>query len=199
MRMRFGTKLALTLTTILYFLDLSTTVTFSTSWGNVKSRLESLVHPRRRSLWVRLSSSPSPNTTHIVTDTVFSCIFCHHEKSVACKIDKKEGLGHLYCKICGQTFQTRANCTRSPGLSAHAITDRPTPDLTEPVDVFADWIDASEAASKAYSNNRKASSPVTPTAEPSIPRQSRVRADEEEQAAAAPPRRRFVQDDSDDD
>ncbi|KAG8898320.1 hypothetical protein FRB99_007512 [Tulasnella sp. 403] len=35
-------------------------------------------------------------------ETNFTCLFCHHEKAVTCKMDKKESVGHLNCRICGQ-------------------------------------------------------------------------------------------------
>ena len=72
------------------------------------------------------------------------------------------------------------------------------------MDIFADWIDASEAASKAY-NNRKAGSPITPTAEPGSSRAAAahtsapVDIDIDEREERAPPRRRFVQEESDED
>ncbi|KAG8756118.1 hypothetical protein FRC14_003372 [Serendipita sp. 396] len=112
-------------------------------------------------------------------ETTFSCIFCHHEKSVACKIDKKELLGHLYCKICGQTFQTRANY------------------LTEPVDIYADWIDASEAASKQHATSDRRLTGSTPIAEQSSSRLTRAPANDDDDEPE--PRRRFIQADSDDD
>ncbi|KAK9449367.1 uncharacterized protein V1518DRAFT_415790 [Limtongia smithiae] len=59
--------------------------------------------------------------------TVFSCLFCNHEKSVICRIDKKLKLGFLNCKICGQHFQA------------------PTNALTVPVDVYSEWVDAVES------------------------------------------------------
>lgn len=59
-------------------------------------------------------------------DTTFRCLFCNHEKSVLCTLDKKNGIGDLQCKICGQSFQT-------------AITS-----LSQPVDIYSDWIDACE-------------------------------------------------------
>ncbi|KAI5957118.1 hypothetical protein KGF54_000046 [Candida jiufengensis] len=61
-----------------------------------------------------------------VLDVQFTCLFCNHEKSVICKLDKKNLLGELHCKICGQNFQT----------SIHS--------LSQPVDVYSDWIDACE-------------------------------------------------------
>ncbi|CAG88420.1 DEHA2E19360p [Debaryomyces hansenii CBS767] len=59
-------------------------------------------------------------------DITFSCLFCNHEKSVICTLDKKNSLGELHCKICGQSFQT----------AIHS--------LSQPVDVYSDWIDACE-------------------------------------------------------
>ncbi|SJM87833.1 probable Transcription elongation factor 1 [Zygosaccharomyces bailii] len=59
-------------------------------------------------------------------DTKFNCLFCNHDKSVTCTLDKKNSIGSLQCKICGQSFQTRIN-----GLS-------------QPVDVYSDWFDAVE-------------------------------------------------------
>ncbi|KAF3986519.1 hypothetical protein FT663_03782 [Candidozyma haemuli var. vulneris] len=59
-------------------------------------------------------------------DTTFRCLFCNHEKSVICTLDKKNGVGDLACKICGQSFQTAINS------------------LSQPVDIYSDWIDACE-------------------------------------------------------
>lgn len=59
-------------------------------------------------------------------DTKFNCLFCNHDKSVSCTLDKKNCIGSLQCKICGQSFQTRINA------------------LSQPVDVYSDWFDAVE-------------------------------------------------------
>lgn len=59
-------------------------------------------------------------------DTTFRCLFCNHEKSVICTLDKRNSIGDLHCKICGQTFQTAINS------------------LSQPVDIYSDWIDACE-------------------------------------------------------
>ncbi|KAK3717228.1 hypothetical protein LTR37_005937 [Vermiconidia calcicola] len=59
--------------------------------------------------------------------TTFRCVFCNHETSVSVKVDKKAGVGNLNCKSCGQAFQTGINY------------------LTQPVDVYSDWIDACDA------------------------------------------------------
>lgn len=59
-------------------------------------------------------------------DTKFNCLFCNHDKSVSCTLDKKNSIGSLQCKICGQSFQTRINS------------------LSQAVDVYSDWFDAVE-------------------------------------------------------
>ena len=63
-------------------------------------------------------------------DTQFTCLFCNHEKAVQVKIDKKAGIGDLYCKVCGQKFQSSINY------------------LSAPVDVYSDWIDACESVAQ---------------------------------------------------
>ncbi|KAF8334001.1 transcription elongation factor 1 [Cantharellus anzutake] len=57
-------------------------------------------------------------------DTAFDCLFCHHSKSISCKLDHKDNVGHLSCKVCGVSFQTNIH------------------HLSAPVDVYSDWIDA---------------------------------------------------------
>ncbi|WFD31632.1 hypothetical protein MSPP1_002671 [Malassezia sp. CBS 17886] len=59
-------------------------------------------------------------------DTVFTCLFCNHERTVMCKIDDKARIGYLSCKICGVKFS--------------ADTDT----LSQPIDVYSQWIDACE-------------------------------------------------------
>ncbi|KAI1075250.1 Elf1-domain-containing protein [Whalleya microplaca] len=62
--------------------------------------------------------------------TTFTCLFCNHEKSVTVKMDKKAGVGHLDCKVCGQKFQCGINY------------------LSAPVDVYSEWVDAADAVAK---------------------------------------------------
>ncbi|KAK9321990.1 hypothetical protein V1517DRAFT_156551 [Lipomyces orientalis] len=70
--------------------------------------------------------------------TVFSCLYCNHEKSVVCRIDKKLKLGFLNCKVCGQHFQTQTNA------------------LSVPVDVYSEWIDACESGELPGKNGEAA-------------------------------------------
>ncbi|ODV91979.1 hypothetical protein CANCADRAFT_80670 [Tortispora caseinolytica NRRL Y-17796] len=76
----------------------------------------------------RKKSSRTPQKrVRVALDTVFSCPFCNHEKSVTCTMDKKLGVGTLSCKVCGQDFQAPINS------------------LSAPIDVYSEWIDACEA------------------------------------------------------
>lgn len=63
-------------------------------------------------------------------DTTFTCLFCNHESSISCTIDKKTNIGTLNCKICGQSFQSPINS------------------LSEPIDIYSNWIDACEAVAE---------------------------------------------------
>jgi transcription elongation factor Elf1 len=68
-------------------------------------------------------------------DTQFNCLFCNHESSIICTLDKKNNLGTLYCKICGQSFQTTINS------------------LSKPVDVYTDWYDATEEVNQGQGSD----------------------------------------------
>ncbi|WFD40459.1 AAA ATPase Elf1 [Malassezia japonica] len=47
-------------------------------------------------------------------DTVFTCLFCNHDKAVSCKIDDKARIGYLSCKICGQKFSADTDTLSQP-------------------------------------------------------------------------------------
>lgn len=68
-------------------------------------------------------------------DTKFNCLFCNHDKSVSCTLDKKNSIGTLSCKICGQSFQTRINS------------------LSQPVDIYSDWFDAVEEVNQGHGSD----------------------------------------------
>jgi len=63
-------------------------------------------------------------------DTQFDCPFCNHEKTCDVKIDSNKNAGKISCRICMAGFQTQTN------------------HLSEPIDIFNDWIDACEEANK---------------------------------------------------
>lgn len=54
---------------------------------------------------------------------VFKCLFCNHDKSVACKMDTHSMTGELQCSICDAKYQTQINS------------------LSEPIDIFTEWLD----------------------------------------------------------
>ncbi|KAJ2741345.1 hypothetical protein GGI20_005254 [Coemansia sp. BCRC 34301] len=63
-------------------------------------------------------------------ETTFDCVFCNHEKSIAVSMDKKNKVGNLKCKICSATYQAALN------------------HLSDPVDVYSEWIDACDEATR---------------------------------------------------
>lgn len=68
-------------------------------------------------------------------------------------IEKKSGVGNLVCKVCGQTFQCNVNCKWVLALLMSAMLTART-DLSAPVDVYADWIDACDAVAKEAAAGR---------------------------------------------
>uniref|UniRef100_M8C6P4 Transcription elongation factor 1 homolog n=1 Tax=Aegilops tauschii TaxID=37682 RepID=M8C6P4_AEGTA len=58
------------------------------------------------------------------------CPFCNHPDSVACTIDLKLYVITAVCYVCQEVYHTTAHY------------------LTEPVDVYHDWIDACEMANQ---------------------------------------------------
>ncbi|KAL1925201.1 uncharacterized protein VTP21DRAFT_84 [Calcarisporiella thermophila] len=66
----------------------------------------------------------------LTLDTVFDCLFCNHEKTIECRLDKDSKVGHLKCKVCDVSFQCNINY------------------LSEPIDVYSEWIDACNEANK---------------------------------------------------
>ena len=68
-------------------------------------------------------------------------------------IEKKSGVGNLQCKVCGQTFQTNVNCMWAMLMRCECGADC-CEDLSAPVDVYADWIDACDAVAKEAAAGR---------------------------------------------
>uniref|UniRef100_A0A1I7ZZH3 Transcription elongation factor 1 homolog n=1 Tax=Steinernema glaseri TaxID=37863 RepID=A0A1I7ZZH3_9BILA len=60
--------------------------------------------------------------------TLFNCPFCQREHVCSVKMDRKMDIGHIKCDICLEDFQTKIH------------------HLSEPIDVYNDWIDACEEA-----------------------------------------------------
>jgi transcription elongation factor Elf1 len=62
--------------------------------------------------------------------TAFDCPFCGHSGSVECSIDLKDRVAKAECGVCMAVYATIANA------------------LTEPVDVYSEWIDECEKANE---------------------------------------------------
>ena len=60
--------------------------------------------------------------------TLFKCLFCNHDSTVECTLDHKGKVGSLKCRVCNVSWETRIHY------------------LTEPIDVYSEWIDATEEA-----------------------------------------------------
>ncbi|TDL27499.1 Elf1-domain-containing protein, partial [Rickenella mellea] len=89
------------------------------------------------------SRKPGPTRRKEPLETTFTCIFCNHDKSVNVKVDRKEGLAQLQCRVCGQRYQGKVN------------------HLTEPIDVYSEWIDAADAAQKEVKDVRRSAPSVS--------------------------------------
>ncbi|XP_034948745.1 transcription elongation factor 1 homolog [Chelonus insularis] len=61
-------------------------------------------------------------------ETQFTCPFCNHEKSCEVKMEKVRKTAKISCRICSEEYQTTVNV------------------LSDPLDVYNDWIDACDAA-----------------------------------------------------
>ncbi|KAI9790373.1 MAG: AAA ATPase Elf1 [Peltula sp. TS41687] len=87
------------------------------------------------------SRKPTAPKKKEILATNFTCLFCNHEKSVVVKLDKRNGVGELHCKVCGQNFQSGINY------------------LSAAIDVYSDWIDACEDVKNGTQRARRAPPP----------------------------------------
>merc|ERR1711934_994636 len=71
---------------------------------------------------------PPKNRATEPLDTLFNCPFCNHEKSCEVKMEKTKNTGNIRCMVCMEDFQATINF------------------LSEPIDVYNEWIDACEEA-----------------------------------------------------
>eukprot|EP00232_Nephroselmis_pyriformis_P002647 CAMPEP_0182913106 /NCGR_PEP_ID=MMETSP0034_2-20130328/37865_1 /TAXON_ID=156128 /ORGANISM="Nephroselmis pyriformis, Strain CCMP717" /LENGTH=85 /DNA_ID=CAMNT_0025049809 /DNA_START=13 /DNA_END=270 /DNA_ORIENTATION=- len=76
------------------------------------------------------AAKPPPKPKAPKLAIIFDCPFCNHDKAVECKIDKDAEVAELNCRICSETFRMQTN------------------KLTEPVDVYYEWIDECERLNK---------------------------------------------------
>ncbi|OEL21090.1 hypothetical protein BAE44_0017892 [Dichanthelium oligosanthes] len=69
-------------------------------------------------------------------ETAFDCPFCNHRGSVECSIDLKLRIAEASCAVCKEAYTTQADA------------------LTEPVDVYSEWIDACERVNEGVDVRR---------------------------------------------
>jgi transcription elongation factor Elf1 len=79
----------------------------------------------------KAKKAPATKKSKPKLDTVFTCPFCNAESAVEASLDRKVKLGQLRCKACGESWGTEINA------------------LTEPIDLYSEWIDACEDAAAA--------------------------------------------------
>lgn len=71
-------------------------------------------------------------------ETVFSCPLCSHEKCIECRMDRTKQIGTARCRVCTAGYQT-------------VITY-----LSDPVDVYAEWVDVVAEREKAEASKGEA-------------------------------------------
>lgn len=74
------------------------------------------------------SSKPPPKAPTPKLDTSFNCPFCNSTKTVQCTMDWERQVGSVTCVVCNEGWTGKIN------------------HLSEPIDVYSDWLDACENA-----------------------------------------------------
>ncbi|KAM0753218.1 Elf1-domain-containing protein [Meredithblackwellia eburnea MCA 4105] len=110
----------------------------------------------------RKSSKKPQAKIKAVLDKTFRCLFCQHNGTVTCKLDTKNRVARLDCKDCAQHFTTDIN------------------HLTEPIDVYSEWIDACAEANKDDGPSQPRKRAATSPAAAPPPRKERNLDDEDE-------------------
>eukprot|EP00591_Stephanopyxis_turris_P010245 CAMPEP_0195517232 /NCGR_PEP_ID=MMETSP0794_2-20130614/10252_1 /TAXON_ID=515487 /ORGANISM="Stephanopyxis turris, Strain CCMP 815" /LENGTH=137 /DNA_ID=CAMNT_0040646005 /DNA_START=27 /DNA_END=440 /DNA_ORIENTATION=- len=79
----------------------------------------------------RAKKAPVQTKKKITLAKRFKCPFCANDDVVECKMDHKNGVGSLKCRLCQVDYQM------------------PIHHLHEPIDVFSEWLDDCETAERA--------------------------------------------------
>lgn len=78
----------------------------------------------------RKSSKPPPKAVRAKLETTFSCPFCNTNKAVTALLDHEREVGTVSCNSCHENFSCKIDS------------------LSEPIDVYSEWIDACENENK---------------------------------------------------
>ncbi|KQK19552.1 transcription elongation factor 1 homolog [Brachypodium distachyon] len=92
----------------------------------------------KRKASVRSKMEPKKKVQKLAT--TFSCPFCNHADSVDCTIDLKLRIAEVACHVCKESYSTKAH------------------ELTEPIDVYSEWIDECEKVNVPLSDDHRDSS-----------------------------------------
>mmetsp|Transcript_1010 Transcript_1010/g.1819 ORF Transcript_1010/g.1819 Transcript_1010/m.1819 type:complete len:86 (+) Transcript_1010:210-467(+) len=72
------------------------------------------------------SAPPPPKKKAPKLDTTFDCPFCNRKKCVFANLMTKLGIARIECRVCHARYDCEINA------------------LSEPIDVYAEWIDKCE-------------------------------------------------------
>ena len=72
-----------------------------------------------------------PKKKRATVPKVFKCPYCAHDGACEVKLDRKAETGDIACRVCGESFRCRVTY------------------LSDPVDVFCEWVDELEKARAA--------------------------------------------------
>jgi len=75
----------------------------------------------------RKRAKPPPKKAKPKVAQVFDCPFCGKTESCGCKMDFEHQVGTILCDSCGAKYSMRINR------------------LTDPIDVYSEWIDNADA------------------------------------------------------
>ncbi|XP_047044444.1 transcription elongation factor 1 homolog [Lolium rigidum] len=83
------------------------------------------------------SSKAAPRKKMEKLETTFCCPFCSHAAAVECVIDLEQEIATASCYVCQESYST-------------------VPDtLTEPIDVYSEWIDECERVNEGVPRRRR--------------------------------------------
>jgi transcription elongation factor Elf1 len=83
------------------------------------------------------SSKAAPRKKMEKLETTFCCPFCSHAAAVECVIDLEQEIATASCYVCQESYST-------------------VPDtLTEPIDVYSEWIDECERVNEGVPRHRR--------------------------------------------
>ncbi|RKP18643.1 Elf1-domain-containing protein [Rozella allomycis CSF55] len=84
----------------------------------------------------RKAKRKAPTKVKVTLEKSFTCPFCNHDKSVEVKLDRDHNVGIISCRVCSADYQSVIHY------------------LSEPIDVYSDWIDACEASNRPQREER---------------------------------------------